>query len=107
MRNCRVAAVEHAGEVGVDDTPPVFVRLSGDVDEYANAGVVDEDIETAESVDRLVDKRSDGGSIANVRGDRMHGCTARRNRRKPLLSVTEMFGIDAGDGDVDAVRQKR
>ena len=49
-------AVEDAAQVGVDDLAPVVEAHVGDVAELADAGVVDEHVEAAESLHGLVDE---------------------------------------------------
>ena len=68
-RRCGIdglAAVEHAGDVRVDDPAPVVVILRLNAAEPADAGVVHEDVESALPACGLVDERLNREVIAHI-----------------------------------------
>ena len=65
----RLAAIERAGEVDADHLVPLLGRvLPGLGDRPGDAGVVDEDVDLAEGVKRLVAGALDGGIVGDVDG---------------------------------------
>ena len=106
MRDRGVAAVEDAGEVGVDHAPPVLVRLGLHRAEPADAGVVDEDVEPAEAPDRFFHHRFNRQMVANVGGKRQQLGAAGRLWRERRLRVAKMIGVRAGDDHAAAFAQQ-
>ena len=83
MRQRRVAGVEDAGQVRVDDLGPLLRRHVGDVGEDADAGVVDEDVEAAEARDG----RGDRALRPRRSGERRPAASRRRPGRRPRSSA--------------------
>ena len=82
MRKRGGAAVEDAAEVGVDDVLPVAGRHVGDVREVADAGVVHEHVESAEALDRGVDRPAGFVRLPDVGAHGEHR-VCRRTVRRP------------------------
>ena len=84
--NRRLAAVEHAGEVGADDAVPLVVRHIGDRHADADAGVVDEHVEAAELRDGRAHRQLRRAPHRARR--RQSPCTGRRARRAARSACT-------------------
>jgi len=72
VRNRGVAAVEHAAHVGIDDVVPRRHVHVGDVAEDADAGVVHENVESAEAARRFVNGRFRRAGVLDVGGECMN-----------------------------------
>ncbi len=105
MRQRRVARVEHAGEIRVDHVGPLLERHRRDVCEHTDAGVVDHEIEAAESRDRRVDRASDVLVPSDIRLHRLDRAGTGRFDRRPRRR--QMRGAAAGDGHLHAVGDER
>jgi hypothetical protein len=65
MRNGGPAAMEHAGEVRVDDAVPLVVRHPRDGLPHAHSGVVHQDVQAAEARDDGSDREAYGRVVSS------------------------------------------
>jgi malate dehydrogenase len=98
------ACVEHAGQVRADDVRPLFRRHLGGIDEDADAGVVDENVQPAETRDGRVHRTLDVLVAAHVGAQRLDARRAGALEARPRLR--EMRFRSPGNRDVDPFRRE-
>ena len=106
VRDRRTAAVEHAAEIRINHAAPFLMRFGLDAAEPADAGVVDEDVESPKAPDGFFHHGLDREMVAHVGGKRRQLGAGRRCRAERRFSLSKMIGLDAGDGDMHAGAKK-
>jgi hypothetical protein len=95
----RLAGVERAEQIDVDDPAPFLGRQAFDAARLDHPGRIDEDIDAAQPRHGRLDRADGLGFHRNVSGQRQ-GLAARR--LDPRDQVMQPIGAPAGDRDRDA-----
>ena len=92
----RVTAVEDAAQVRVDDAVPLFDGHVGNGTKHADAGVVDQDVETAELRDGLRERRlRPRCDLTNVGANAQHVLAERPNAESMWPDPVPWIATDA------------
>jgi hypothetical protein len=95
VRDRGVAVIEHARQVGIDHGLPFRQRHVRRILEQADAGVVHEHVEAAESIDRFTHRGLDLGRLPHVGGDRNGARPELPLRAIEILAIRPVIATEA------------
>ena len=103
-----VAGIEYTRQVRLEHLRPLSRLHLRHVGEDADAGVVDENVETAEALDGCANGLLDIGVLSNVGAQRVNRIRTRSARTSKFVArIRQMRLAEAGDRDFDTLCGER